>query len=330
MKKEEFLALTDKYLSGTLTSQEQLRFLEACEILQNRTKDWDAATMDDQPTVKARIFDRIVEQIQKEENKNVQPLAARSYFWRYLAAASVILLCLFATYTFRTSLLSRIFPVQIISIKTEKGKMLKKQLPDGSTVWLNSESTLSYPEKFSDTARAVTLVGEAYFEVFHNPKQPFLVHTETLITKVLGTHFMVKAFPSDAQSKVTLLSGRVAIQTANLSGAALLAPLQEFTSDRKTGAFTIKMNIDSASAMAWANGKLSFRKNRLIEVISDLERRFSTKISADAHLENCLIYADVLPGDQLEQVLDQLAISLEGKIVKQAHNQYRITGKGCN
>jgi transmembrane sensor len=330
MKKEEFLALTDKYLAGTLTSKEQIRFLEACEILQNRTKDWDAATMDDQSTVKARIFGRIVEQIQSEETENVQPLVSKSNFWRYLAAASVLLLCLFALYTFRTRLLSQLYPIQTISIKTEKGKLLKKQLPDGSTVWLNSESTLSFPEKFSDTTRSVTLVGEAYFEVVHDPKQPFVVHTETLNTRVLGTHFMVKAFHSDPQSKVTLLSGRVAIQTVNLSGETQLAPLQEFTSDRKTGAFTIKMNIDSASAMAWANGKLSFRKNRLTEVIRDLERRFDTKITTDSHLENCLIYADVLPGDQLEPVLDQLAISLDGKIVKQADNQYLITGKGCN
>lgn len=329
MKKEEFLALTDKYLAGTLTGQEELRFLEACEILQNRTSEWDPATMDEKLAVKKRIFDRIVEEVHNAEVENVRPLNSKPLFWRYMTAASVLLLCAFAFYTFRTSLQSRFFPVQMITITSQKGKLLKKQLPDGSTVWLNSESTLCFPEEFPDSARYITLTGEAYFEVVHNPKQPFVIHTQNLDTRVLGTHFLVKAYPSDAQSKVTLLSGRVAVSGANVKGSAVLTPLQELTADNASGQFKIKIKIDSTSSMAWASGKLSFRKNPLSEVISDLERRFNTKIIAEAHLTDCLIYADVLPGDTLESVLDQLAISLEGKIIKDKNNQYRITGKGC-
>jgi len=330
MKKSEFITLSEKYLEGTLTAEEQLRFLDACASLEAGTSQWDERTMDNQHQVKTRLLNNIISEIQHSETA-VTPLRRHVFRWRLVAAAAVLAGCFFAAYTFRIQFLNQFFPVKTLQTYAAKGKLIKTKLPDGTAVWLNSESKLQYPEEFRDSIRNVSLSGEAYFEVAHDAKKPFVIHSNNLDTRVLGTRFVVKSYAGDKLSSVSVLSGKVSVSenSKTKSNQVLLLASQQVITDKSSGLMEVKNDVDTLSMMAWTSGKLTYRQSPLSQVLDDLERRFEIKITAQPHLMNCLIYADVLPEDTPRFVLDQLAVSLGGKVKQSSDTRFSLTGKGC-
>ncbi|TDE17221.1 FecR family protein [Dyadobacter psychrotolerans] len=330
MKKTEFLTLSEKYLEGTLSAEEQLRFLNACARLEKEISQWDNYTMDDQQQVKERLLDNIISEIQHSETA-ITPLRRHIFRWRLAAAAAVLAGCFFALYSFRIQLLNDFFPVKSMQASAAKGKLLKTNLPDGTVVWLNSESKLIYPEEFRDSIRVVTLSGEAYFEVAHDVTKPFIIHSNSLATRVLGTRFVIKSYAGDKLSSISVLSGKVSVREDKNpnSKPVLLLANQQVTSNQNSGFSQVKSDVDTLSMMAWTSGKLTYRKSHLSEVLDDLRRRFDIEITAQPHLMECLIYADVLPEDTPRFVLDQLAVSLGGKVKQISETEFSLTGKGC-
>jgi transmembrane sensor len=96
-------------------------------------------------------------------------------------------------------------------VSTRMGSRSKLLLPDGSSVWLNAGSKLTYNKDFGITSREVTLVGEAFFDVTHMPEMPFVIETAAMQVKVLGTTFNVKAYPNETTSETSVIKGRVEI-----------------------------------------------------------------------------------------------------------------------
>lgn len=314
MNKSEFLALTDKYLKGTLTADEELRFLDACSSLEGRVPEWDEQLLGPQQEVKERLYENIVRK------------AGSSRKWcdhTWLRVAAVLTGMAMMLGIYREDIYNQWFPVKMLVVETGKANMKRIVLPDGTRVLLNRQGTISYPEEFRDSVRAVKLSGEAYFEVTRAVK-PFIIQTDKLSTQVLGTSFVVKAYPGDHQSKVTLITGKVAVQHTGTRDRVVLLPGQEATSFN--GRIAVKEHIDTS----WMNNKLAFRQSPLAEVIDDLERRFDINIQTDEHLLQCLIYVDVAPGDTPAFILGQLAVSLNGKALQSGPASYRLTGKGCD
>lgn len=330
MEKNEFLALQTKYLDGTLTPEEQLRFLDACVSLENTYPQWRAELMDDQEVVKRRLFEGVVSDIQHAETSvtKVRPLF---FYWRFAAAAAVLAGVFFVASIFRIQLLNKFFPVKIMEAHAEKGKLLQKELPDGTIVWLNSGSSMRFPEEFRDSVRSISLSGEAYFSVAHDKTKPFIIKTESLETRVLGTRFVIKSYPGDKLSTISVLQGKVAVRddAGESASGVVLTALQQVTADRRSGAMEVKKSVDSTSMMAWTSGKLIYRHTPLATVIEDLERKYEIRITAAPHLLSCQIYADVMPSDAVKDVLEQLAVSLEGKVSLVSGSNYKLTGKGC-
>lgn len=157
------------------------------------------------------------------------------------------------------------------------------ELPDGSKVWLNSGSSLRYPEKFKGDKRMVYLVGEAYFEVHSDKAMPFFVNTPYFTVKATGTKFCVRAEKKFLRPSVTLVEGKVAIEKPN-SGIendliADLLPNQHMTYDTLSGHFTIQ-NEDTYKYVAWKDGKLVFRNDN----ISEVARRISLQYNVDIEI----------------------------------------------
>jgi transmembrane sensor len=98
------------------------------------------------------------------------------------------------------------------------GEKLRLRLSDGSLVWLNSGSSLSFPQQFSSKSktREVNVIGEAYFEISKNKQKPFIVHTPSVIVKVLGTHFNISSYANDSKSETTLMEGQVQVYNSLL------------------------------------------------------------------------------------------------------------------
>lgn len=173
------------------------------------------------------------------------------------------------------------------TIETPKGGQYQVGLPDGTKVWLNAASSLTYPASFSALKdRKVKLTGEAYFEVAKDKNKPFLVSTEKQTLEVLGTHFNVNSYPDEASTKTTLLEGAVKIITNN--STKILKPGQEAD-------VTAKINISEVNteeAIAWKNGYFRFDDEKLESVMRKIARWYDVEVSyQDESLKNELFAA---------------------------------------
>lgn len=160
------------------------------------------------------------------------------------------------------------------------GKTFKLKLSDGSSVVLNSGSKLKYPVYFSDPKqRRVYLEGEAYFEVVTNPKQPFVVETNNISVRALGTGFNVTSYPNDGQCCAVLLHGKVEVEdTKGQNEKVVLIPNQ--AANYKDHQLTFE-NVDASKYVSWVNGELWFYNDAMPVVFNKLERKFDVKIVSD-------------------------------------------------
>lgn len=195
-----------------------------------------------------------------------------------------------------------------INVATGHGNHKKVVLPDGSTITLNAESSLTYPEKFSDSIRQVTLIGEAFFDIKKDISKPFIVNTEDITIKVLGTSFNVKSYPEDKRTETTLVTGKVEIFQQKIEKPIILTPSQRAVFDKEKN--SVKLDkVDSEDIIAWREGKLVFDQTPLKQVVSDLNRKYDVEfvIRSDTLLQ--YKYTGEFNNLSLEEVLELLKIS---------------------
>lgn len=163
----------------------------------------------------------------------------------------------------------------LISLTTPRGGQYQIVLPDGTKVWLNSGTTLKYPNIFNNHKREVILEeGEAYFVVANEGLAPFIVKTRDQEIVVLGTEFNISAFSDEEMVKTTLVSGAVQIYPKGTT-AALLKPGEQFWfSGKKLG----KRSADVNSEIAWKNGFFSFKDENIQAVMSKLARWYNMEV----------------------------------------------------
>lgn len=162
-------------------------------------------------------------------------------------------------------------------------------LSDGTKVVLNAATTFRYPASFNGEYRQVYLDGEAYFEVTENEKKPFVVKLDKQDITVLGTTFNVQAYDNETYSVVTLLSGRVMLESFNESGEStgrmFLKPDQRAISDNKSGSVSLS-DVNASLANAWVDGVYKFKDEPLSSIVKRLENYYNVKIHLDdKHLE---------------------------------------------
>ena len=214
-----------------------------------------------------------------------------------------------------------------IVIVTPQGSRTQLALPDGSKVWLNAGSTISYSQGFGYTVRIVRIIGEGYFEVARNEELPFSVESDNVMVKVLGTKFNFRDYPTDAEATVSLAEGSVSMNSRkNPVDDRLLKPGQRATVDKRTGQIRVE-DYEVANAKQWTNGRLIFDGEPLQEIVNTLERSYNVKITiSDKNLLPLRFYGDFLRQEQtLSEVLDALAqtgkirYEQEGKNVRLYH-----------
>lgn len=170
---------------------------------------------------------------------------------------------------------------RMITVNSKPGTITKLQLPDGSNVYLNAGSSISYPPYFHGDIRDVRLQGEAYFEVEKNEQMPMVIGTNELNLKVYGTTFNLNAFPSDDFVKVTLLEGSVALSSElgkfNGEDEFFVEPGQTVTFEETTKGLEVSEE-DPYVYTAWKDGVLVFRNTEFEMVLKRLERNFNVDI----------------------------------------------------
>ncbi|MDR2130055.1 MAG: DUF4974 domain-containing protein [Odoribacteraceae bacterium] len=159
-----------------------------------------------------------------------------------------------------------------------RGCEFSAQLPDGSTVWLNSATSLRFPVKFARDARTVYLDGEAYFKVMPDEKMPFRVISGNQIITVRGTCFNVSAYSDDPTWHVTLVDGKVSVRTEEEAGERFLKPSQQLLFYKSTGRDEVN-TVETETYTAWTRGQIYFKLSPLEDIIKRLERWYNFTIS---------------------------------------------------
>jgi ferric-dicitrate binding protein FerR (iron transport regulator) len=261
----------------------------------------------------------------------------RSQSFLAMRIAAVLLLISAASFLFfnnRSAIENFIDPISFQHIATLPGKRMKVVLSDGSIVWLNSGSRLSFSNRYNRSVREVKLEGEAYFEVSHNPKKPFLVHVGELTTKVLGTSFTINAYKESRQAVVTLITGKVWVKIrsagpGNISSGDILLPDQRLQYDY-TSKKTIKTYVASAaSSRAWTEGKLIFDNTPMQEVAERLSRAFDLHVEVQkTKRSDCRIYGQFNMNQKPEEVVKMICKLIRATYTIQG-NEVSINVKGC-
>lgn len=195
--------------------------------------------------------------------------------------------------------------VRMNEIEVPNGQRVSLVLSDGTRVWLNSRSKFTYPSVFAAKSRNVKLEGEGFFEVAHNKKIPFIVQSDLVFVRVLGTKFNMKAY-LDEPSSVTLSEGKVEVVTNDNTHQMILKPNEQATYTKEAG-FVKAQVLNAEVARSWTLGEAAYINKRLDEITSDLERKFNVRIHIkDKSLASEIFTCRFKEGATIEQVLTLL------------------------
>ena len=206
--------------------------------------------------------------------------ARRSFSWKMLyrvAAVLLVLLVPFATYYQGKHTVKQNF--SDIVVEASLGTHTKLNLPDGSLVWLNAGSKVTYSQGFGVDDRKLTLEGEGYFEVAHNEKVPFEVCTKEVNLRVLGTKFNVEAYSARKIFETSLMEGKVKVKLPHDDkNSVVLVPNQKTT---LIDGRLVVSKIDDYNVYRWKEGLYCFRNKPFADIIKDLEKYYDLSIQMD-------------------------------------------------
>jgi transmembrane sensor len=199
---------------------------------------------------------------------------------------------------------SRTAPVVYNTIATPKGGQFQVVLSDGTKVWLNAASSITFPTTFSTVERKVTITGEVYFEVAKNKQVPFRVVTGTQDVEDIGTCFNIKAYDDDRSITTTLIEGAVKISTGQES--ALLRPGQQANiSNQGPAAISVK-TVDTETVLAWKDGNFQFEREELHAVMRQVARWYDVRVVYEGDVKPRRFTASVPRDVNLSKLLEML------------------------
>jgi ferric-dicitrate binding protein FerR (iron transport regulator) len=205
---------------------------------------------------------------------------------------------------------------------TERSEFKYLLLPDSTQVWLNAASTLEYPPEFGGSKREVFLSGEAYFDVKHAAKIPFIIHTGKISTTVLGTAFNIKAYDDLSNVTVAVSRGKVKVEYLDKEVATLMPGQQVKVNNNGTGIADRKSGINQVAA--WQQGNLVYDDESIMDIVADLERMYNVRIKvSDITVNNMRISTSFNRQTGVEQAL-QILCSLTDRKMEQRNGQYFI------
>jgi ferric-dicitrate binding protein FerR (iron transport regulator) len=236
-------------------------------------------------------------------------------------------------------------PVAVVNeIKTAEGSRTHLTLPDGTRVWLNAGSRLTYGKGYNGATREVSLTGEAFFDVAHNTQKPFLIHTARIDIHVLGTSFNVKSYPTDKTTEATLIGGSIEVSIKDRpSEKIILKPNEKLVianddstlhrfNPRKYAATTpdeplvairkptYEQKTGAIIETSWVDNKLTFREETFGDLARQMERWFGVTIQFGDPTLGDLQFTGSFKEETIQQALDALKYT--------AKFSYQIHGTG--
>lgn len=261
----------------------------------------------------------------------VTPVQHTHRKWYWMAAACIVGIAGFLVFSAVTNdTTTNKTTAQVNEVSTRKGSRSKVQLPDGSVVWLNAGSKLTYDKEYGKEIREVTLTGEGFFDVAKEKEKPFIIHASNVNIKVLGTAFNVRAYPEDKQVETSLLRGSIEVTIKNRpNNKIILSPNEKLIVENEPAEkLQLKKGpelpqpviavrklqyspVDSTVAETqWVENRLTVRDESLAELATKMERWYDVEIEINDMPLQQKILTVTFEKESIDQALEALRLSL--------------------
>ncbi|MGQ7870947.1 FecR family protein [Sunxiuqinia sp. sy24] len=297
-----------KILSGQASEQETSSFFSYCELHPEwkdeyiRLKNLWVLSISEVSPNKKKSFENFWRQTRKSRS-----IPMRRIFFELSKYAAVIVFTLGLAYLVNSELntgkgdLVQVFASEIGSVSSIK-------LSDGSKIWLNSGSELTFTEK-SKNRIVARLSGEAFFEIEHNPNREFLIDAGEIRIRDLGTKFNVKAYEQDNEITATLIEGEIDIQSRKGITMQEMSPNDHFSMNKSSRKYLLK-KIDSSLVAGWKDGKFVFIDMNLRQICDELEKWYDVEIVFENKKLEADQYSSVLKRTTtIQQMMEMLKLS---------------------
>lgn len=204
------------------------------------------------------------------------------------------------------------------TMTTPRARQYNLELSDGTKVWLNASSSLTFPTSFASNERKVILTGEAYFEVAKDKKRPFRVSVNEMQVNVLGTHFNINAYDDEATINTTLLEGSVLL--SEKSQKVLLKPGQQAQKQKK-GTIVVNNKVNIDKVMGWKNGVFYFENADLQTVLREISRWYDVDVVFEKGIPVRTFEGEIQRNLKLSQVLkilekNKVHFKIDGNVLR--------------
>ncbi len=244
-----------------------------------------------------------------QQNIGIRPASSqKKYILRVWQVAAALLLAV-SSVSIYLLLEKGDFSGDLIECYIPTAEIRELTLPDGSSVMLNSKSTLFYPESFSGETRSVYLMGEAYFKVKPDKKHPFIVKGADFQVTALGTEFNVNSYSENEEVHATLISGSVKVEYNNLISSVILKPNEQLSYNKLTKKSSLQQSqVDDV--LAWQRGETVFSDAHLEDIFTRLERKYPYTFVYSFHSLNNNTYSFRFPKqatlDEIMKIVSQV------------------------
>ncbi|GAA4785154.1 FecR family protein [Olivibacter ginsenosidimutans] len=318
-----------RYTRGECTPQERVIIEKWLEKNNSSINQWQSLSERSQKIWLDQVFDEILQDTKQKKYNEEKPRDLRRFSWLYVAAAAVALvLGILAFWKNQIPTIRTAEPM--LSISTAPGHRKQFMLSDGTQVWLQGGSTLSYPKQFKGKERLVELSGEAYFEVSKDSNHSFIVSTPHLLTKVLGTSFNISAYPESDETGVILQEGAVNVYLIGKEDdGILLAPQEAVWYQKTTDKLTKVATGTTLTAQNLKEGNLIFNQTPLHEVLYRISKAYGVHFSYDKNITaNCRLTGSFSSSQPIDELLKSISISISATY-KRTGKEVRFQSNGC-
>lgn len=260
------------------------------------------------------IVPEIHKDYRKVKAKLQKPLKERSVIWlkQTLKYAAVVAITLLSAYLYNLLNTKDESPEVVQSyhkVTAPLGQISEFTFADGTRIWLNSGTTIRFPNSTREEVRNVYLEGEAFFEVSEDKEKPFVVHAGNQEARVFGTSFNVRAYEGTEFIETTLVEGSLGVSANKGSEVVMLQPGEQFRL-AVNGGKNILQKVDTHHFEAWKEGKLIFRNKPLGEIVSDLERWYNVKIRFEQEeIKEYRFSGTILKYKPIDQILEAIKLT---------------------
>ena len=300
-----------RYFSGELSPEEAAKVEQCTMGIINET----AADVDTEKALK-KVRSRItITKTITKSNQNQNRTKFSYPTFKYIQRIAAVMLLPILSAILYILVKEDHHPVRYITMTTNAGMVSSFTLPDSTTVWLNSGSTLKYPDRFTNGVREVTLEGEAFFDVTKNGKEKFVVTIhDSLSIKVFGTKFNVEAYSGCKNVTATLVEGSIQFAHYDKGHQVLtsLKPAQRLTHNLCNQTTTIK-DVAVMPDIAWKCGKIVFDNTSLQDALNILKHHYNVQFAVKDEALNKNHFTGQFEGESLDVILNHLSISTQIK-----------------